>query len=105
MLHSKEIYAEFPGVPAESIDLVARYFVLHGQMLVDGGNVMIGGGKRFPGTKDFNASASETFKGLGACHFMDVMHVDIQNIGTAGYGLNHMGIPDFVKECPWFHPG
>jgi hypothetical protein len=47
MLHSKEIYAKFPGVPSESIDLVTSYFVLHGQMLVGGGNVMIGGGKAF----------------------------------------------------------
>jgi hypothetical protein len=49
------------------------------------------------GTHDFETALAESVKRLGRCHFVAVVAVDIELVGTVFDVVDHVGIPDFVK--------
>ncbi len=94
-----ECHTELTGVACEGVYLVAAHRVSYGLVLVHGGYVVVGRAVGAFGTHDLETALAKSFKRLRRGHLMAVVAVDIKLVGTVFDVVDHMGIPDFVKQC------
>ena len=66
-------------------------------MLVDGGNVVVGGGYDLLRAEDFQSAVFQSFECLGAGDLVDKMFVDVEDGGAAVDGFDDVAVPDLFK--------
>lgn len=79
------------------LDLNPGKLFFYRQVLVDGRDVMVGGGDDAVGAEDFDSALFESFESLGAGDFVDEMFVYIQDRGSAFYGADDVAVPDLFE--------
>jgi hypothetical protein len=79
------------------LDLDPGQLFFYGQVLIEGRDVMVGGGYDALGAEERESSVLEAFEGLGAGNLVDEMFVDIQYGGAAVNGLDDVPVPDLFK--------
>ena len=97
MIKSIERDSMFLTILSQFIDLKKGEFILNGQMLVNGGDIVIRSGHYILWTEYADPTLVDPRKRLRTCHFMDQVLIDIEYRWTTFDLLYHMGIPDFIK--------
>src|SRR5258708_4005283 len=85
------------GIDFQRLQLIGGQGVLYGQMLIDGGGIVIGRSKGLPGEDHTQTPAFQAQKSHRTGDFMDKMTVYKKHIGTIIDLPDNMGIPYFVK--------
>ena len=67
------------------------------QMLIDGGDIVVGGGNDLYRTEDFDTTPLQSFEGLRTRDLMNKMAVDIEHGGPAFDGSDDVTVPDLFK--------
>jgi hypothetical protein len=79
------------------LHLDAGKFLLDGQVLIDGGHIMVGGGDDLVRPENFDTASLQAFESLGAGDLMDKMPVDIEYGGAALDRADDVAVPDLFK--------
>ena len=98
MSEAEESDTEIGCVAGQGFYLVARHGVSYRFVLVECGDVVVGRAECLFRTENLQPSLTQAVKCLWACHFVAVMTVDIELGRAAWYVVDHMRIPDFVKQ-------
>ena len=95
--------AEIFRVFVKRFDLNTAFFVVdHARRTIQScWHVVIRHSNRFLGRTYLAAGHTQTFKGLGAGHFVNKVTIDVQQACAISVLRHHMGIPDFVIDCFW----
>lgn len=81
----------------QSLDLYSRQLFNNWFILILCRDVVIGCSQGFFRSKQGDASFIQPGKGLRTGYLVNVMLIDIENIGAVFDGIDHMAIPNFVK--------
>jgi hypothetical protein len=86
------------AVRVERIDLQLRHRIGNAVATVGGGHVVIGHGQIRADAPHRALMQLQAFERLRAGDFMQQMTVDIQQRRTVFFGVDHMGVPQFVVK-------
>ncbi len=103
--HRVIVDAKIPGVLVERGDLDAAVFRHRGRIgaVQRRRHVVVRHGDGLFGRAHLAVRHAQTFKGLGAGHFVDQMAVDIQKAGAIFGLMDDVIVPDLVIECTRSH--
>jgi hypothetical protein len=94
-----QLDAKLLAVTAEGLYLEPGKVIPDRQVLVYGGDVMVGGGHGLPRTRNRQSSFPQSVKGLGAGHLVDEVPVDVKDVRETFLPFHHMAVPHLVKQC------
>jgi hypothetical protein len=98
-----EFNAERFAILAQRLHLVPRQGFADGEMLILGGDIVVSRGRGTTGVENRNTASPKAVKSLWACYFVDEVPVDEQRIGKTLRPVNHVGVPNLLKNGSWSH--
>ena len=99
VVHAEFGHAVLVAIGVQGIDLKFRDRIRNAVDPVGRRHVVIRHRQVGVQTPELAPSELQTFKGLGACHFVQQMPIDVEDRGAIGFLANHMGVPKLVVQC------
>lgn len=91
--------SEFLAVISQCFNLVAGEGLFDGQVLIFGGNVMVGSGGGTIDVEHLDASLAKTVECLGTRDFVDEVSVDEDGVGITRDSFDDVPVPNLFKNC------
>jgi hypothetical protein len=96
MAHTEELDAVLLTVGGKRFYLTASLFLSDRKMLIEGGNVVVGGGSNLCGACNPYPAPHKAGKGYWRSHLVDILAIYIKHTPPALFGADGVRVPDFV---------
>ena len=93
-----EFDAECLAIFRQFVHLKTRQRLADGQVLIDGGHVVIGGGDGLSGPEHRYAALAQSVESLWTGDFVNEVAIYVEHVLPAFDGLDDVCVPDFVKK-------
>lgn len=93
-----ELDPELPAIVLQGVNLGLGNGISDVEPVL-GGHIVVHCGKREVRTAHSAAGQPQTLKGLGTCHLMDEMPVDVEQDRAVLEGIDHVAVPDLLEKC------
>lgn len=94
----EEPYAKLMTIVAERVNLLLGDGIGDRQASIGRGDVVIGRGKRGRRLSHTATGYSQAFKGLGTCHLVHQMAINVENWLLACGGADQMAVPNLFQQ-------
>ena len=96
--HGEEPDPELGAIGRQHFHLAGRNGIAEGLVQGRGGDVVVHGGDGQVGSAHLTAGQPQPVEGLGRCHLVHQMKVDVQQVGLAFARTDDMALPYFFGE-------